>query len=136
MRQVRDAVVALLLVLGGALVGYQWCAAGHQVAESKPAALTPCAQEDSAGPCYWRAGERGDGRGTSFVVDGAQNVVSLPSGPTGPGGDWHPVTPSLAETLRAEGDAPDRATRDYAACWEHIGDTTYIVCPDGWVEGS
>jgi hypothetical protein len=28
----------------------------------------PCAQEDSPGPCYWDAQERGNGTGHSFVV--------------------------------------------------------------------
>jgi hypothetical protein len=34
----------------------------------------PCAFEDSPGPCYWNAPQRGDRGGLSFWVDPAQNV--------------------------------------------------------------
>ena len=36
--------------------------------------LQPCAEEDSAGPCYWDAGKRGNGEGLSFWVDAQQAV--------------------------------------------------------------
>lgn len=29
----------------------------------------PCATEDSPGPCFWDAGQRGNGRGFSFWID-------------------------------------------------------------------
>lgn len=35
----------------------------------------PCAQEDSPGPCYWDARSRGNGQGTSFIVN-ARGVVT------------------------------------------------------------
>ena len=42
------------------------------------AALTPyvpCAEEDSPGPCYWDAARRGNGQGTSFIVNNDQTVT-------------------------------------------------------------
>ena len=42
------------------------------------AALTPyvpCADEDSPGPCYWDAARRGNGQGTSFIVNNDQTVT-------------------------------------------------------------
>ena len=42
------------------------------------AALTPyvpCAEEDSPGPCYWDAARRGNGHGTSFIVNNDQTVT-------------------------------------------------------------
>lgn len=48
---------------------------------------------------------------------------------------WHPVTRELGDAL-AEGDTPDAVERDWTLCWEVIGDTSYVVCPDGTVMGS
>ena len=42
------------------------------------AALTPyapCAEEASPGPCYWDAARRGNGHGTSFIVNNDQTVT-------------------------------------------------------------
>ena len=35
----------------------------------------PCAEEDSPGPCYWDAASRGNGQGTSFIVNNDQTVT-------------------------------------------------------------
>ena len=35
----------------------------------------PCAEEDSPGPCYWDAARRGNGQGTSFIVNNNQTVT-------------------------------------------------------------
>ena len=35
----------------------------------------PCAEEDSPGPCYWDAARRGNGHGTSFIVNKDQTVT-------------------------------------------------------------
>ncbi len=35
----------------------------------------PCAEEDSPGPCYWDAARRGNGQGTSFIVNNDQTVT-------------------------------------------------------------
>ena len=40
-----------------------------------PSGYPPCVTEDAPGPCYWDARERGNGQGTSFVVD-ANDVVT------------------------------------------------------------
>jgi len=40
-----------------------------------PSGYPPCIHEDSPGPCYWDARERGNGQGTSFVVD-ADDVIT------------------------------------------------------------
>ena len=42
------------------------------------AALTPyapCAEEDAPGPCYWDSATRGNGEGTSFIVNNDQTVT-------------------------------------------------------------
>ena len=35
----------------------------------------PCAEEDAPGPCYWDAARRGNGQGTSFIVNNDQTVT-------------------------------------------------------------
>ena len=48
------------------------------LAPTTAAALTPyvpCAEEDSPGPCYWDAARRGNGHGTSFIVNNDQTVT-------------------------------------------------------------
>lgn len=40
-------------------------------------AIAACAEEDSAGPCYWNATARGNGAGESFTVDAAGTVTFL-----------------------------------------------------------
>jgi hypothetical protein len=66
----RFGVAALVVtaVLGGAgraeAARPMWAHAGFR----------PCAQEDSAGPCYWDAKTRGNGVGVSFWVDARQRV--------------------------------------------------------------
>ena len=35
----------------------------------------PCSEEDSPGPCYWDAASRGNGQGTSFIVNNDQTVT-------------------------------------------------------------
>lgn len=50
------------------------------------------------------------------------------------GPNWKPVPQELGDAL-AEGvsEAPENAdTRDWEACLVDEGDTTYIVCPDGY----
>lgn len=42
------------------------------------AATTPCASEDSTGPCYWNASERGNHEGHSFVRVTEDWQVTLP----------------------------------------------------------
>lgn len=39
----------------------------------------PCADEDSPGPCYWDAARRGNGQGTSFIVNVDQTVTYVTS---------------------------------------------------------
>jgi hypothetical protein len=52
------------------------------------------------------------------------------------GGRWEPVTPDLGDAL-AEGVTPDgwATTSDYPweSCAVAYGETTVVVCPDGWV---
>lgn len=36
--------------------------------------MPACAEEDSAGPCYWNASTMGNGMGQSFTVDARQVV--------------------------------------------------------------
>ena len=50
----------------------------------------------------------------------------------GPG--WTPVTQEMADSL-SEGDdtPPENAdTRDWESCMWHVGDTSVIICPDGF----
>jgi hypothetical protein len=37
--------------------------------------VPPCPEEDSVGPCFWDAQERGNGRGLSFTVDSDGTVT-------------------------------------------------------------
>ena len=36
---------------------------------------TPCAEEDSPGPCYWDAARQGNWEGNSFIVNKDQTVT-------------------------------------------------------------
>lgn len=58
--RIASVVIASAVVLTG-------CA-------SAVAPVPPCAEEDSAGPCFWDASTRGNGIGTSFTVDADQVV--------------------------------------------------------------
>lgn len=42
--------------------------------------IRPCLDEDSAGPCYWNAGARGNGRGRSFLVSASGRVTYVSRG--------------------------------------------------------
>lgn len=44
-----------------------------------------------------------------------------------------PVPANLAEFLAEE---PGQADRDWALCTLYVGDTSYVVCPDGYVASS
>lgn len=48
---------------------------------------------------------------------------------------WEPVPQDWADAL-AEGEAPDASTRDWSVCWLSVGDTSYVLCPDGTLESS
>ena len=63
---VLSVTLAAALVLSGAVGVYDGAVKG--------AAVTPCAEEDSPGPCYWDAAVRGNGIGLSFWVDSEQAV--------------------------------------------------------------
>lgn len=54
-----------------------------------------------------------------------------PSGPI-----WIKVTGERGADLSVWSDADNRQARDWTQCWETLGDTSWILCPDGWVEGS
>lgn len=41
------------------------------------APMAPCEFEDSSGPCYWDATERGNGSGLSFIVTDDGTVVHV-----------------------------------------------------------
>lgn len=54
------AVLSVLTALGGTV--------SDDTAPDWQRGYPPCAAEDSPGPCYWDATERGNGAGRSFVV--------------------------------------------------------------------
>ena len=69
---------ALLISLIVSLISPLSPSAPAPVPAPTTAALTPyvpCAEEDSPGPCYWDAARRGNGRGTSFIVNNDQTVT-------------------------------------------------------------
>jgi hypothetical protein len=49
---------------------------------------------------------------------------------------WKPVPQDWADALAEGGDTPDADTRVWEDCWLSIGDTSYVVCPDGTIETS
>jgi hypothetical protein len=60
--------VKKILVMG-ALAAIAACGSTQQAHKATPTPKsTPCATEDSQGPCYWDAQHRGNGRGKSFRV--------------------------------------------------------------------
>lgn len=48
---------------------------------------------------------------------------------------WKQVDQELADAL-AEGDGNDATTRDWESCFVWTGLTSFILCPDGYVETS
>ena len=69
---------ALLISLIVSLISPLSPSAPAPVPAPATAALTPyvpCAEEDSPGPCYWDAASRGNGQGTSFIVNNDQTVT-------------------------------------------------------------
>ena len=69
---------ALLISLIVSLISPLGPSAPAPVPAPTTAALTPyvpCAEEDSPGPCYWDAARRGNGQGTSFIVNNDQTVT-------------------------------------------------------------
>ncbi|MFC4089331.1 hypothetical protein [Micromonospora sp. GCM10011541] len=88
-----------------------------QVAE-EPAVRAPieglpeCPTEDSEGPCNWYGGSNGEGL----------RFAALPE--TG-----EPVPADMAEFLAEE---PGQGDRDWSVCTWYVGDTSWIVCPDGY----
>lgn len=61
------------------------------------------------------------------------NCLTMGNGVCGP--DWQPLDSGWQDAM-AEGGAPDATTRDWSVCLVKVGDTTVVVCPDGWVETS
>lgn len=78
--------------------------------------LPECPTEDSVGPCNWYGGS--NGKGLKFAA--------LPE-------DGQPVPAEMAEALAEE---PGQADRDWGVCTWYVGDTSYVVCPDGYVLSS
>jgi hypothetical protein len=66
--QSNKRTARLVAYLGAAALSVALLASLHNVA------MPACAEEDSAGPCYWNASTMGNGVGQSFTVD-AQQVV-------------------------------------------------------------
>lgn len=117
----------------------------------------PCATEDAPGPCVWDAGLRGNGYGASFWRDRHGHVNYLDyewdweagwrprydrchydSSQPEPRAcqypftyfrGWKRVSTAMSDAL-AEGEYGTE--RDWTRCIEHVGDTTFIVCPDGF----
>ncbi|MFE4451452.1 hypothetical protein [Streptomyces sp. NPDC056796] len=92
----------------------------------------PCAEDGpSSKNCYWDAAKRGNGKGYSYVVDARGQVTYL--------------NPKLNDkTARAKfAAAKKRAGWEFwgvvfghQLCWAKVGDTSRIVCFDGFRETS
>jgi hypothetical protein len=74
--------------------------------------LPECPTEDSEGPCNWYGGK--NGKGLKFAA--------LPE-------RGEPVPADMWEFLSEE---PGQASRDWGLCTWYVGDTSYVVCPDGY----
>lgn len=86
------------------------------------ATLPLCAEEDSRN-CYWDADVLGNGEGRSFIdINGTAYYTT--------GTPGVPVNAELAAGLAAM--EPDQIGRDWTACSLYLGDTSTIVCPDGF----
>jgi hypothetical protein len=107
---------------------------GHRLVTDEPAEVTPapqvavvetelpvrppieglpeCPTEDSEGPCNWYGGK--NGKGLKFAA--------LPE-------RGEPVPADMREFLSEE---PGQANRDWSVCTWYVGDTSYVVCPDGY----
>jgi hypothetical protein len=72
--------------------------------------LPECPTEDSVGPCNWYGGENGEGLKFAAIPEPGQ-----------------PVPADMAEFLAEEDPA-----RDWSVCTWYVGDTSYVVCPDGF----
>lgn len=72
---------------------------------------------------------------TEFIAEDDPRWNCLTMGNRTCGPDFVPVTQELADAL-AEGAKEDATTYDWESCLVKYGDTTYIVCPDGYTETS
>jgi hypothetical protein len=72
--------------------------------------LPECPTEDSEGPCNWYGGK--NGKGLKFAA--------LPE-------HGQPVPEDMIPDLAVED-----AGRDWSVCTWYVGDTSYVVCPDGY----
>lgn len=78
------------------------------------------------------------------VMIGAVIMVDVPSETpetvqteSNPGEGWKPVDGATAAVLRDNpGGVGNPESRDWESCWIHEGDTTVIVCPDGYTQTS
>jgi hypothetical protein len=68
-----------------------------------------------------------------FEDDPRWNCLTMGNRTCGP--NYQPVDQPLADAL-AEGAKDDATTYDWESCLVAYGDTTIIVCPDGYVETS
>lgn len=117
-----SAPLTAMVVLSGIVGTYDGTAKGVTVTQT-----LPCAEEDSAGPCYWNASTMGNGAGMSFTVDAQQVVHYDTSGP-----EWVAVSQELGDTL-AEGEDATATPRAWESCKVHEGVVTTVACSDGFV---
>lgn len=84
------------------------------------AILPACAAEDSPN-CAWDAGESGNGAGVSFV-DVAGTAYYADGSKLGADGVlWQPLPPAARSEFAGHG-----------SCLMRVGDTTRVVCADGF----
>lgn len=127
----RKTIVTLAVLTAGiaGLLGSASPASAQQIdrAEVNVAGYPACENEDSNG-CVWNADASGNGEGLSFIAytDGSVRYL-LDTVPTG----WSRLDAGWSEAMRSED-----PTRDFTPCVMQVGDTTTVVCPDGWTWGS
>ena len=99
----KKTILVLALLATGACGGVKDDAPKPEVKRESVIPSTPCPTEDSPGPCFWDASERGNGTGRDFWIDANQNSY-----------------------------IPFRNVEGHRDCWIHFGNTSRVVCEDGY----
>jgi hypothetical protein len=69
------------------------------------------------------------------LLDKVPDIAAIEGGIELPLDSWDRVDTELADAL-AEGPQDDATTRRWEDCYSQLGDTSWVICPDGTIEVS
>jgi hypothetical protein len=138
---VRRALAGVALVTACGLSAWLGAYAGSHDSPPEPATVTVPSWADGCATDLECAGVpvTGDTSGLYGGIDEAYQLADCIADADCPMPDgWEWVSPEIGDALAEGDDTPPEhaASRDWESCWWHVGDTSVIVCPDGYVTTS